>query len=1679
MTAWIKIDGTTADSFALGFTGPQIKDDAGNLAVKTSDDNSHAGITAANVVVVNDATGFKVDLAASPSQVADYVFTLPPNVGVAGTFLQTAGNGEYFWEPAVQPGEFATDTIIAVAGQTGFTVSNSPMGDVSFSINGAVIAQAAATVAGTLVTYVPAQNFGYLIEANDEITISYIYGTTAAGDLNSLADVDVISPTNGSALIYNAATQKWVAGAGITDPAAITSGSSNVSIPSASGNVNVSVAGVANIATFTTAGGNITGNLDVTDTFTAVNANISGNVVAGNVTVPATGVVNTWDLNVANEAIVTGNLNVLGNLNTTDTNSFTVVGPIFEFGGLDPNNQPLSINDGMDRGMLLDYFTTSFQQAFFGWDNANGRFEAGAQVSNSNNVITVNTFANILAHTFIGNVEGGNISGNITGNMTGNMVNGTSNVVIGGPDGNITVAVNGVGDMLTVTDEGITTAGNLDVALHADIAGNLTVVGQTTLGNVGNVHITGGSNGQVLTTNGLGNLTWANLTTTEVVNGNSNVVIAPNGAITMSATGVANVVTVTSTAANIAGNLAVTGTTRLSVIGNVKINGGSNGQSIITDGTGNLSFATPNIPYIVAGNSNVTVAANGNVTTSVAGIANVMTVTATGANITGTANITGNLTAGNSSVAGTATTAALTVTGISQLGTVANVRILGGANGQVLTTNGTGNLVFAAPVVTDMVNGNSNVKVYANSNVSTSVAGIANVFTVTATGANVFGNIGVTSTATAANLTATDTVTTANLTATATANLGSVANVKITGGANGQTLVTDGLGNLVFATPGVSQLANGTSNVRVAANGNVTTSVNGAVNVLTVTASGANVTGTANITGNLIAANVSANNAFLTGSALIGANLTVSANGSVAGSLGVSQSLTVTANTTTANLVVNNNANVTGNLRVAADAYFSSVGNVIIPGGSADQLLKTDGNGNLSWTTVDTALVIQDQGVNVTTTANTINFVGSEVTTTAVGNVVTVNMTQGNISNINNGTSNVMIGLANGSVITSVNGVANVFTVTELGAEVRGTLSVTGITTLTTPANLKITGGSNGQVLTTDGTGNLSWANGSGGGSAITIEDEGNLVTNAASILNFTGAGVTTGILGNTVTINVPGAGSSQPTIEFVAPIDGPDQAFDDPAIFNLVSNTQSQVFVNGVLARVSDYTVAGTTLTFTRVLSTGDEITAAPVTVLTSVPQSAIASGSSGVVVSANANVGVSVAGVADVAVFSDTGATITGDLSVSGNAAITGAATSAELTVAGPVSFSDVANVSILGGSAGRVLSTDGTGNLSWVAQSGGGGATVVPVPTIEFVAVANGAGQVFTEANIANIASNTLCSTYVNGVLTTVADFTVSGEDLTLTRYINAGDVITVAAFGVTNIAVTGAGGSNTQLQFNNAGSLSGISSATYDGTKLTLGSNAQVKITGGTTGQALTTDGTGNLTWALPATAAGGIDTELQYNNGGVITGIPTATYDGGILYLGDVAEVSIAGGSEGQSLTTDGSGVLSWSPALIGSWTLDGPTIIGATTTAPTKGTLVNDFVRYRKIANREYQVQFMYNQSAAGTAGSGDYLFTLPAGLEFDLTAPGQVIVTVTTDALRTAAIPGAPAGMLLASAATGFPYAVTSVVVPYSATQFRVIAYSSLGGSTGSLTPMGSAAYKLSETQISMNLDFSFIATV
>jgi hypothetical protein len=339
-------------------------------------------------------------------------------------------------------------------------------------------------------------------------------------------------------------------------------------------------------------------------------------------------------------------------------------------------------------------------------------------------------------------------------------------------------------------------------------------------------------------------------------------------------------------------------------------------------------------------------------------------------------------------------------------------------------------------------------------------------------------------------------------------------------------------------------------------------------------------------------------------------------------------------------------------------------------------------------------------------------------------------------------------------------------------------------------------------------------------------------------------------------------------------------------------------------------------------------------------------------------------------------------------------------------------------------------------------------------------------------------------VNGALATVADFEIAGDTITFNRYLRTDDVVSIAAFGVTNMAVTGAGGATTQLQFNDAGNLRGITTATYDGTALTLGSNAQVKITGGTVGQSLVTDGTGNLSWSSTASAAG-LDTELQFNNAGQAAGIPTATYDGTVLTLGAVDEVSITGGTAGQALITDGAGVLSFGQTMMPGWTNAGVVIFGATTTPPTKGTPYTDFVRYRKIAPREYQIQMMYSQTTAGSDGSGEYLYTLPGGLQFDFTVPGQrmtpgTLNNVVSPSAMSQVLPGAPAGMIAGNGPT-VPWVAPIGILPYSATQFRVFSMSGLNnasGGMGTLTTHSSTAFKLSDPLTSVNINFTLVAT-
>jgi hypothetical protein len=138
---------------------------------------------------------------------------------------------------------------------------------------------------------------------------------------------------------------------------------------------------------------------------------------------------------------------------------------------------------------------------------------------------------------------------------------------------------------------------------NVSITANLSVTGVSNLGAPGNVKISGGTNGYVLSTDGSSNLSWVAQSAgggSSISNGNSNVNIATaNGNITFSAVGNANIMTVTGTGANVLGTLSVSGTTNLGAVGNVTITGGSNGYVLTTNGSGNLSWAAQTSSNIV------------------------------------------------------------------------------------------------------------------------------------------------------------------------------------------------------------------------------------------------------------------------------------------------------------------------------------------------------------------------------------------------------------------------------------------------------------------------------------------------------------------------------------------------------------------------------------------------------------------------------------------------------------------------------------------------------------------------------------------------------------------------------------------------------------------------------------------------------------------------------------------------------------------------------------------------------------------------------------------------------------------------------------------------------------------------------------------------------------------------
>ncbi len=151
------------------------------------------------------------------------------------------------------------------------------------------------------------------------------------------------------------------------------------------------------------------------------------------------------------------------------------------------------------------------------------------------------------------------------------------------------------------------------------------------------------------------------------------------------------------------------------------------------------------------------------------------------------------------------------------------------------------------------------------------------------------------------------------------------------------------------------------------------------------------------------------------------------------------------------------------------------------------------------------------------------------------------------------------------------------------------------------------------------------------------------------------------------------------------------------------------------------------------------------------------------------------------------------------------------------------------------------------------------------------------------------------------------------------------------------------------------------------------------------------------------------------------------------------------------------------------WSSSVPITIGATITAPTKGTTSIDYVRYRNVGGKEYEVEYNILFTSAGTIGSGDYLFTLPGGLQFDFTSPGLIAYTGASGYNAMKNRIASSFGDLIVS---GFHS--SSEAIPYNATQFRIM-NNNWGNNTWLMH--GPSNYAMSDGTFGMKMIFRFKA--
>lgn len=912
----------------------------------------------------------------------------------------------------------------------------------------------------------------------------------------------------------------------------------------------------------------------------------------------------------------------------------------------------------------------------------------------------------------------------------------------------------------------------------------------------------------------------------------------------------------------------------------------------------------------------------------------------------------------------------------ANLGNVSNVVILGGTNGYFLQTDGSGNLTWA-PAGNGGNGGNgspagANTQVQFNNqgnfggdagftyNSTTNLLTVDNITVGNITANYVISNWDVTANVVIANYLYGDGSNISNVVAVSAAVANSVAGANVTGQVNFAAVANSIAGANVTGQVNFANVAN---NV---AGANVTGQVANALVAGTVyTAAQPNITSIGNLTsltvvgnttlGNQVVANFFIGNLF--GTANLARNVTLGSQPNIT-SLGTLTSLTVSGNTTlgntvTGNYFVGNLFGVANSAIVANTANLANVANTANLANAAILAGTVTVNAQSNITSVGTLTNLVVSG-NVTASNFIGNFVGniSNANFSAfAGNVVTA--AQPNITSVGTLTGLTVSGTLNASGISGfllTNSQPNITSVGTLTS-----LSVSGNSNLGPVANVRITGGTNGYVLSTDGLGNLSWVaqtgnggNGVPGGSNTQLQfnDEGSFGGSANLTFNKNTSQLT--LAGNlTVANNFQSNIISSNTINANSANIAGNITVGNITGANLISAN----FISGLLTTNSQLNInylgnVGWLNVDTNQPNSNGNIT--------------FNGSMSGIGAASN----ITITGNINAGNFVEANYFV-GLLSTSNQPNITSVGNLTSLTVAGNSNLGAVANITITGGNANYVLSTDGLGNLSWVEQTGGNGSVPGGLNTyIQFNDNGNFDGSANftfnkTTANLfvngnANIngtlIGQTLVSKIANGSpplvvesSTPVANLAVSTADtvrnaaqpnitslgtltsLAVTGNVSAANISVTNTFTTPNISVTGTIGTSNLIvtglanfssnAYINTGAVLSVNGNinSNNSANVNLGNVSNIHIYGGLNGYVLSTDGAGNLTWAAGGGGGngtpGGSNTQVQYNDSGSFGGSSFFTFNEA------TNNVQIAGNLLANSITM-GAGVYGFSTSRV-------------------------------------------------------------------------------------------------------------------------------------------------------------------